>query len=130
MFMLCLYFIKINTTPTIKDSKACKRTTDPKHWNTEKKIPSFLSGDDEPMVQNNNSVCRVFKIYIYIDHILWSMIVTLRIWHNVSTLIRVTGGNTYAETETQLLFGYGPWNLSLSFQCQSKVLKACFVCVL
>lgn len=35
-----------------KSSKTC--TTDPKHW---KKIPSFLSGDDEPKVQNKNSVC-------------------------------------------------------------------------
>lgn len=34
----------------------------PKHaqqliQNIEKKIPSFLSGDDEPKVQNKNSVC-------------------------------------------------------------------------
>lgn len=37
-----------------KSSKTCT-TTDPKHW--KKKIPSFLSGDDEPKVQNKNSVC-------------------------------------------------------------------------
>lgn len=29
--------------------------------NTEKKIPSVWSGDDEPKAQNNNSVCSFFK---------------------------------------------------------------------
>lgn len=50
-----LHLLKL-TPHELEDFKCMQRLL----TQTLKKIPSFLSGDDEPMVQNNNSVCSVF----------------------------------------------------------------------
>ena len=93
-----------------KSSKTCT-TTDPKH--RKKKIPSFLSGDEEPKAQNKNSVCglslRAFVLSLPLGNLLR---VACEGHAYPAAGAREDGGryDTYAVTETPALSGFSPGN--------------------
>lgn len=94
-----------------------------------KKIPSFLSGDDEPKVQNKNSVCGLSFLKLALSLSTGqspNTVIYKQHTYPSALQMQENSGNTYAVTETPFLFDFFLENLSWHFPCQQVVLKASF----
>lgn len=104
-----------NNTPKTRQHPLQKFENMHNNWpkTSKKKIPSFLSGDEEPKAQNKNSVCglslRAFVLSLPLGNLLR---VACEGHAYPAAGAREDGGryDTYAVTETPALSGFSPGN--------------------